>query len=131
MTSFTSSAQINAPVEEVYAFLEDFNRHQSLMPDSIQNWKADHNVASFDIKGMASLHLHIVERQAGRAIRITPAAKAPFDLELRWDINPIGDAQTQVVLTLQAQLNAMMKMMASGPLKKLVEHQTRQLIAAF
>jgi hypothetical protein len=47
---------------------------------------------------------------------------------LSWELT--GDADnTLATFTINAELNMMMKMMASGPLQKLAEHETQRLAA--
>ena len=55
-----------------------------------------------------------------------PSEKPPFDLELKWTLLSNSD-QTNVTLTISADLNMMMKMMASGPLQKLADHEVQTL----
>jgi carbon monoxide dehydrogenase subunit G len=126
MTIFQSNIQINKPVADVYHFLADMNNHQQLMPDNIENWTSDSNGASFDIPNMVKLSLEIEERVPNQEIRIIPAAKPPFDLELKWALSS-NNKQTEVIFTISADLNIMMKMIASGPLQKLADTETANL----
>jgi carbon monoxide dehydrogenase subunit G len=126
MTVFKSTINVNRPVSEVYAFLSDFNNHQQLMPDDIQDWKSTTDEASFGIKSMAKLALKITERVEDKSIKILPTQKPPFDAGLNWALSSNGDT-TEATFTLSADLNMMMKMMASGPLQKLADYQTKRL----
>jgi carbon monoxide dehydrogenase subunit G len=126
MTTFTSSISINKPIIEVYSYLADFNNHQKLMPDNIQEWVSTADEASFSIPNMAKLSLKIESRIANEEIVIVPAAKPPFDLKLKWSLSFNND-HTDVVFTINADLNMMLKMLASGPLQKLADHETLTL----
>ncbi|MEN0055408.1 MAG: SRPBCC family protein [Mucilaginibacter sp.] len=126
MTKFNSNTSINKPLSEVYSFLADFNNHQQLMPDSIQEWSSTIDEANFSIPNMAKLSLKINSRIPDQEITIVPAAKAPFDLELKWSLFFDND-HTDVTFTIDADLNMMMKMLASGPLQKLADHETQSL----
>ncbi|MDN3546908.1 SRPBCC family protein [Mucilaginibacter aquaedulcis] len=126
MTKFTSNTSINKPLSEVYSFLADFNNHQQLMPDSIQEWVSTADEASFSIPNMAKLSLKIESRITDREIVIIPASKPPFNLELKWSLLFDND-HTDVLFTISADLNMMMKMLASGPLQKLADHETQSL----
>ncbi|QEC79715.1 SRPBCC family protein [Mucilaginibacter ginsenosidivorax] len=128
MTTFTSAISINKPINEVYNYLADFNNHQKLMPDSIQEWVSTTDEASFSIPNMAKLSLKIDNRAENQEIVIKPAAKPPFALELKWSLSPNND-QTDVVFTINAELSMMLKMLASGPLQKLADHETQSLKA--
>ena len=48
---------------------------------------------------------------------------------MKWTILPNGDA-TKANFIVSADLNMMMKMLASGPLQKLVDYQTAALAKA-
>ena len=128
MTKFTSNTSINKPLSEVYSFLADFNNHQQLMPDSIQEWTSTVDEANFSIPNMAKLSLKIESRTPDQEIIIIPAAKPPFNLELKWSLLFNND-HTDVVFTINADLSMMMKMLASGPLQKLADHETQSLKA--
>jgi carbon monoxide dehydrogenase subunit G len=127
MTTFQSTVQVNKPVSEVYNFLADFNNHQQLMPDSIEDWASTFDTAKFSIQNMAKLSLKIDERIENKEIKISPAEKPPFDLELKWELSTTG-TETDVTFTITAELNMMLKMLASGPLQKLADHETSHLI---
>jgi carbon monoxide dehydrogenase subunit G len=126
MSSFKSNIKINRPTSDVYQFLTDMNNHQQLMPDGVTNWSSTMNEASFTVQGMLKLTVKIQNCIENREINIIPVEKPPFDLELKWSLSPNGD-QTNVVFTIQADLNMMMKMMASGPLQKLADHEVQSL----
>ncbi|HMG10454.1 MAG TPA: SRPBCC family protein [Mucilaginibacter sp.] len=126
MTTFTSNTSINKPLHEVYSYLADFNNHQKLMPENIQEWVSTVDEASFSIPNMAKLSLKIESRIPDQEIRIVPAAKPPFDLELKWSLSFDND-HTDVLLTIHADLGMLMKMLASGPLQKLADYETQSL----
>lgn len=127
MSIFESKAEINKPVSEVFNFLSDFNNHQKLMPENISNWSSTTHEASFSVQNMAKLALKISNRIPNQTIIIVPAAEVPFNVEMRWVVADLGNNTTEAILTISAELNMMMKMMASGPLQKLVNHQTEAL----
>jgi hypothetical protein len=96
------------------------------MPDSIQEWTSTVDEANFSIPNMAKLSLKIESRMPDQEIIIIPAAKPPFNLELKWSLLFNND-HTDVVFTINADLSMMMKMLASGPLQKLADHETQSL----
>lgn len=127
MTVFESKENIKRTVEDVYAFLADFNNHEQLMPEMISEWRSTADEASFSIQNMAKLSLKISNRISNTSVIIVPGSQVPFHIEMRWLVAEMGDNTTEAVLTVSAELNMMMKMMASGPLKKLTEHQVTAL----
>jgi ribosome-associated toxin RatA of RatAB toxin-antitoxin module len=131
MTVFESSITINQPASAIYAFLTDLNNHQGLMPDSISDWSSSTKEARFTIQNMLKLTLKLGDCVQNSQINIIPAEKPPFDLLQTWNLQPLDANQTAVSLTTSAELNMMMKMMASGPLQKLVDYETASLHQQF
>jgi carbon monoxide dehydrogenase subunit G len=126
MTNFESKVSLSADVNTVYAFLSDLNNHQKLMPSNIYNWSSTADEARFTIQNMAKLALKVSSRIENQEINIVPAEEAPFAVEMKWTITHNG-SETEAKLIVSAELNMMMKMLASGPLQKLVDHQTSAL----
>lgn len=127
MTIIESSAEINLPVAQVYQFLADLNNHQQLMPENIYNWSSTADTASFTIQNMAKLAIHISERVENEKLVAVPTEKPPFDLSLQWSVTDNGNGTTSAKHLISADLNMMMKMLASGPLQKLADYQTKKL----
>ena len=130
MTVFESKSTVARPIGEVYTFLADLNNHQQLMPENIYNWSSSTDEARFTIQNMAKLALKISERKENESILIIPAEEAPFSVDLKWTLSDDGNSTTNATLTITADLNMMMKMLASGPLQKLTDHQTAELAKA-
>ena len=127
MTIIESAVEINKPVNEVYGFLSNMNNHQGLMPDNIYNWESSEDEARFTIQNMAKLAIKISSRIENQELVAIPTEKPPFDLELKWTVSDNGNGTTTAKLIISADLNMMMKMLASGPLQKLTDHQTDKL----
>lgn len=127
MTIIESTVEINLPIDKVYNFLEDLNNHQQLMPENIYNWSSTTDEASFTIQNMAKLAIKIANRVPNSEITAIPTEKPPFDVELKWTVSPSENGGTIAKHIISADLNMMMKMLASGPLQKLADHQTQKL----
>lgn len=127
MTIIQNSVDINKRVEEVYQFLADMNNHEQLMPENIYNWSSTVDQAQFTIQNMAKLSLRISERLDNKELVSTPVEETPFPLVLRWRLESLPNQQTRASFIIEAELNMMMKMMASGPLQKLVDFQVDRL----
>ena len=126
-TQIESSTTISKPLAEVYTFLADLNNHQQLMPENIYNWSSTADEARFTIQNMAKLAIKISSRVENQETIAVPSEEAPFDLELKWSLKDLGNGTTEAKHTISAELNMMLKMMASGPLQKLADSQTAKL----
>ena len=94
--------------------------------DDISEWSSTTDLASFNIRNMIKLSLKIDERVPDAEIRIVPSEKPPFELELKWILS--GDTDhAEISFIITANLNMMMKMLASGPLQKLADDETLNL----
>jgi len=127
MTIIQNSTNISLPINQVYEFLNDLNNHEQLMPENIYNWTSTKDEAKFTIKNMAKLSLKITQRIENKEIVCVPVDEAPFEITLRWQVEETTEGHTKAIFLIEAQLNMMMKMMASGPLQKLVDHQVARL----
>lgn len=127
MTIIESKVSINKPIDEVFDFLSDLNNHQQLMPENIYNWSSTKDEARFTIQNMAKLALKVSSITKNKEIIVKPSEQAPFELELKWTVTDEGEGKTEATHTISADLNMMMKMIVSGPLQKLVDHQADAL----
>ena len=131
MAEFLSNASIKAPIEAIYSFLEDCNNHEILQPENIYNWSSTKDEASFTIQNMAKLTLIMDKRIPPTDLLLRAKDSTPLDISILWKLDPIDEHTTKATLTLNAELNMMLKMIASGPLQKLVDHQVDKLAEKF
>jgi carbon monoxide dehydrogenase subunit G len=106
---------VNKSAKEVFEFLTDFNNFQKLMPEQVTDWKSTADECTFTIKGMATLGMRIKEKTPFASIVIEKNGKAPFDFLLTCKLED-KQSQCEAQLIFDADLNPMMKMMASKPL---------------
>jgi len=127
MTLIESEIQIKQPVKKVYSFLSDLRHYESLMPEAVSDWSATEEQASFTMQHMGKLFLKISEKKVNESILIIPSEKPPFEVSFTWSLKPSSEGLTHVLLSIRADLNMMMKMLAIGPLKKWADFQTTKL----
>ncbi len=125
MTVIESIVTLNASAASAYNFLTDLNNHQQLMPENVISWTSTKDEARFNIQNMAKLALQVASRNPNEII-INAVEAPPFPLQLKWEIKEAG-TQTQVGFTISAEMNMMMKMLASKQLQKLADYETEQL----
>ena len=101
-------------------FLSDFNNFEKLMPEQVVNWTSTTNSCSFTIKGMADLAMKIGDTEANRFISYTSDGDSPFPFHLDFNLSETDGSSCDVTAVLHAQLNTMLKMMASRPLQNFV-----------
>ena len=97
------------------------------MPETIYNWSSTKDEARFTIQNMAKLALKVSSITKDKEISVKPIEEVPFELELKWTLTDDGAGNTQATHSISADLNMMMKMIVSGPLQKLVDHEAQAL----
>ena len=121
MTTFNSEPVfINKPSSAIFNFLNDFNNFEKLMPEEVTNWKSTSDTCSFTIKGMANLSMFIRSKTEFTNMVYASADKKPFDFSMSFNMEEQG-INTQTLITFEADLNPMLKMMASRPLKNFLD----------
>ncbi len=113
--------KLDASPEQVFDFIADLRNVGELMPEQVVNWQADADRCSFTIKGMASLNMRVDERRHPQLLRLVADGKTPFEFELIVHLRPLNKL-TEVMVELQAELNAMMALMVKRPMQHLVNH---------
>ncbi|MGM0376612.1 MAG: SRPBCC family protein [Bacteroidota bacterium] len=123
MTNFESEVKtIGHPAGKVYGFLSDFDNFGTLIPsDKISNWQSFGDRCSFEVDGLGEVGLSIISKEPDRQIKYSADGSVPFNFYLWVDITSLDENQCQVKLTLEADLNPMMKMMAEGPLQQFLD----------
>ena len=121
MTDIVSKqGKTTATEEELFDFLADLRNLDSFIPhEKVQNWESDEESCSFNIPQIGQLDLQITAKDPYKLIKVEPkGASSPFSFTFFVQIKQVGENDTRMKLTLRAELNAMMKTMFKGPLKK-------------
>jgi carbon monoxide dehydrogenase subunit G len=128
MTEFVSErTAVNAPAADIFNFLTDFTNFQHLMPEQIQNWKADADHCSFTIEGLADLSMRIAGKTPEKNIHIVADGKNPIDYTLDVFLFPGTESSCKVEVAFNADLNPFIKAMASRPLQNFVDLLAQKL----
>jgi len=123
MTKFESrTGKIQSSQETAYNFLSNFNNFEQFIPeDKAKDWKSDENKCSFSVNGIGGVGLEIMEREPNKLIKITGNGIAKVEFYMWIQLKELEKNDTRVRLTLKADLNPMMKMIASNPLNNFLE----------
>lgn len=125
---------INYPVEKVYDRLSDLRNIEKLvnpekfreiknqLPDApdikIENFQATENECSFSISPVGKVGLVVVDREQNKVVKLRGSEGLPFDFNCWLQFLPISEESCKVRLTLQAELNPMIKMMVNKHLEE-------------
>ena len=120
---------IARPPQDVYAFLQDMNNFQQLLPqDRISEWKSDGTSCSFKVAGAATIGLQIDGGTPPDHLRLKSTDRSPFPFTL--DVHLDGaNGSTQAYQVFEADLNPFIKMMVESPLRNLFDHIADRMVA--
>jgi len=123
MTTFESDIKkATYPAETMFNFLSDFDHFGEVIPkDKISNWQSFGDSCRFNIDPVGEVGLRIVEKEMPKVIKYTAEGKTPFNFFLWIQLKEVAENDTRVKLTIKADMNPMIKMMASKPIKKFLE----------
>lgn len=122
MTTITSATkQISASSQTIFDFLSDFNNLQSLMPSKVVNWSSTMTTCAFTIDGMAHLNMAFGKNVPNEKIVMISEGKNPFSYDLNVYITSLEADHSEVYLVFNADMNAMLAMMAKKPLQNFVD----------
>ena len=123
MTTLESRiGKIQSSQENVFNFLSDFNNFKQFVPeDKVDNWKSDNDTCSFKVTGIGDVGLEIIEKEPFDLIKITGNGMANVEFYLWIQLKEVVQEDTRVKLTMKAELNPMLKMVASKPLANFLE----------
>jgi hypothetical protein len=117
MTKIESEkVEINNSAENIFNYLSDFNNFEKLMPPQVSEWTSTKDECSFNINGMATIGMKIIEKTPNTKITITSNGKVPFEFKLYVLLTETDANHCTGQLTFESELNMMMKMMVEKPL---------------
>ena len=120
--------KINGRAENAYNFLSNFNNFSRLVPqDKVKNWHSDENHCHFTVEGIGDAGLQIIEKTPFTLIKITGENGSKINFSFWIQLKEIETNDTRIKLTINADLNPMIKMMASKPLQNFVDTLIDQL----
>lgn len=129
MTKFESSTKtVKVARKPVYGFLADIRNFGSLIPEGkVRNFEAEIDNCRFTIDGLGEVGVRKLTARPDDTIMFESEGSTPFRFDLSIDLEESGDEDTKLKLTLRADLNMMMKMMASKPLEEGLEMVASEL----
>ncbi|MDY6800054.1 MAG: SRPBCC domain-containing protein [Bacteroidota bacterium] len=135
MSKYTSKiGKINKQDQFIYNFLSDFRNLESIIPkDKISNFEATEDRCKFRIEGIGEAGLKTVEKKPNKLIKISSEGKAPFGFSFWIQLKPIEQEEntTAIRLTIDAQLNPMMKMMVGKHMQKGIDSLVDHMVIFF
>lgn len=123
MTKFESrTGKVNSTEEYVYQYLSNFDNFKDVIPqDEVKDFRSDEDSCSFTIDTIGQVGLRIVEKEPCKLIKISSDENTKYEFYFWIQIKQAAEKDTRVKLTIKANLNPMVKIIASRPLQMLLD----------
>lgn len=107
---------------EVFAFITDLrNFGRFVNESSISNWYAEKETCSFSVSMLGTVSVRLIEKENNSRVIYQGDALSKNDFSINVDISGDPAEQAEVNLSLSANLNPVMKMMADKPIRQFME----------
>ncbi|MDA3865706.1 MAG: SRPBCC family protein [Salinivirgaceae bacterium] len=125
--------KLNADAATVYQTIADFSRFESIAPpdDKMKVVKADADSCRFALGKTGEFGMRIIERKENELVKISSDETVPFTFFLWIQLKNVDENDTRVKVTLHADLNPMLKMVAKKPLTQFVDSLVDKLEQSF
>ncbi|MBP8791429.1 MAG: SRPBCC family protein [Breznakibacter sp.] len=122
-TTFESSVKsVSYAPESIYNLLCDFNNFSDVIQNQkVKDWESTTDTCRFKVEGVGEVGLRIIDREPFTTIKYTADGKTPFNFYLWVQIKEVGGSDSRIKLTIKADMNPMMKMVASQPIQKFLD----------
>ena len=116
------SGKLTCSSEDVYAFVTDIRNFERFVPQgTISNWLSDRESCSFNVSMLGTVSLRLAEKEMFKKVVYNGDALKKNDFTLVLDIVNSAKNTAEVIVSLNADLNPMLKMMASKPIAQFLE----------
>ncbi len=122
-TTFESSVKsVSYAPESIYNLLCDFNNFSDVIQNQkVKDWESTTDTCRFKVEGVGEVGLRIIDREPFTTIKYTADGKTPFNFYLWVQIKEVAGSDSRIKLTIKADMNPMMKMVASQPIQKFLD----------
>jgi hypothetical protein len=116
------SGKLTCNSAEAFNFVTDIRNFERFAPHgTISNWKADKESCSFNVSVLGTVSLRLVETKRFIKVVYYGDALKKNDFILVLHISDNGKNPAEVKVTLNADLNPIMKMVATKPIEQFLE----------
>jgi len=115
--------KISCKAEKAYFFITDLrNFGRFARKETITDWQAEKDTCSFSIAALGRVHLRIKDKEPGNRVVFEGDALSRNDFSIEIRLSDVSEDAAEVNLTLSAELNPVMKMMADKPIRQFMEY---------
>lgn len=126
-TIYSDKKIINKPADKIFCYLSDLNNWKNIMPDRVKDWQSTTETFHFTIQGTASLGMKKSTLKTDEQIILVRDGKAPFEFNMEVNLKKGAENECEIQMILNADLNAMLKLLAINPLTNFLNMLTDKL----
>jgi len=116
------SGKVSCSAEEVFGFVTDIRNFERFVPrGTINDWHAEKESCSFSVSMLGTVSLRLAGKEMYNKVVYAGDALKKNDFTLELNISGIGENPVKVKVLLNAELNPMMKMIATKPISQFLE----------
>jgi len=114
--------RVTCNAEDVFNFVTDIrNFEQFIQKDTINDWQAEKESCSFNVAMVGTVRFRMSEKVKCNKVVFDGDALKKDDFSLVLHISETGNDSAEVKVSLNADLNPMMKMIAAKPIGQFLE----------
>ena len=114
--------KLTCTAEEVFNFVTDIRNFEQFIPQgTINNWQAERESCSFSVSMLGTVNFRLAEKEMYNKVVFTGDALKENDFSLVLHISGNGEDRAEVRVSLNADLNPVLKVMAAKPIGQFLE----------
>jgi carbon monoxide dehydrogenase subunit G len=116
------TGKLNASAESVFNFVTDIRNFSRFVPDGkISNLKLERDECSFKINMLGTVNFSITEKIMYSKVLFSGEALQTNKFSLELKIESSGDSSSGVQVSLKAEMNPFLKVIANDPIRQFLE----------
>jgi carbon monoxide dehydrogenase subunit G len=116
------TGKLSCSAKEVYNFVTDIRNFERFIPEGkIEDWHAEPGSCSFRVPMIGTVSVELVEKEMYNKVVFKGNALKNNDFTLQLEIFSSDNVPSEVKVLLNADLNPVLKMMASKPVSQFLE----------
>ncbi len=114
--------RLSGSTDEIFDFVTDIRNFERFVPkETVSDWKAEKDSCSFKVSMLGTISFHISEKTRSSMVSFDGDALKKNDFSLILHLASEGNGFSEVQISLSADLNPMLKMMAAKPIAGFLE----------
>jgi hypothetical protein len=122
------SGSLSGTSQEVFDFVTDIRNFEQFIPEgTINNWQSEKDTGSFTVAMVGTINVRIVKKEPCTRVIFNGDALKKNDFSLVLNISDRPDENAEVQVLLDAELNPMLRMVATKPIEQFLEILVREM----